>query len=187
MQLFPCCKTFRWFLVSFVFCFCFCYLNNAVVNTLISLWFLFWFYPFLTYLKWYFGVFFLLGLMFRSSEFQLQTYFPCVLQILNTSVLTKLCVLKKVWLWLLLFLMLKCYYCRFLCDRFFPKASLFICIARICSCMLLLFHLCSKASKCLVMFSESCTLCPWWYWSASTQSAEIKCWTDLATCLMDNS
>lgn len=30
----PCCKTFRWFLVSFVFCFVFCYLNNAVVNIL---------------------------------------------------------------------------------------------------------------------------------------------------------
>lgn len=126
IRLLSCCKTFRWFLVSFVFFFCFvvfCYLNNAVVNILISLWFLFWFYPFLLYLKWYFWVFLLLGLMFRCSKFQLQTCLSCVLQILNTSVLFKLCVPKKVWLWLLLFLMLKCYYCRFLCDRFLSNSQ----------------------------------------------------------------
>lgn len=189
MQLFPCCKTFRWFLVSFVFCFCFCYLNNAVVNILISLWFLFWFYPFLTYLKWYFWIFLLLGLMFRSSEFQLQIYLPCVLRILNTSVLAKLCVLKKVWLWLLLFLMLKCHYCRFLYDRFFFSQK-----------PVFSFALQESAPACY-FFSIFALRLPsaWWCFqnlvlcvhdgteSASTQSAEIKCWTDLATCLMDNS
>lgn len=94
---------------------------------------------------------------------------------------------KKFWLWLLFFfLMLKYHCCRFFCDRFFHKPVSSFSLQESGHACYFSSILAAMASKCLVMFSESYTLYPWWYWICF-YTAEIKCWTDLATCLMGNS
>lgn len=126
----------------------------------------------------------LLGLMFRCSEFQLQTLLPRVLQSLNTSVLA--CSQEILTMTAFFFLMLKYHCCRFFCDRFFHKPVSSFSLQESGHACYFSSILAAMASKCLVMFSESYTLYPWWYWICF-YTAEIKCWTDLATCLMGNS
>lgn len=123
--------------------------------------------------KWYFfgsknlfilKLLLLLGLIFDALS-PINTSFLMSYRLLIT-ISAKLCIPKKVWLWPLFFffLILKFHYCRSIWDRFFHKPVSSFSVQESGHSCYFSSIFAAMASKCLVMFSESCTSCPQWYW-----------------------
>lgn len=127
-----------------------------------------------------------------DTRVPVQNFLSCALQILNKPISGKLCVPKNVWVRLLFppppLLILKwCHYCRPFVTYFSKSQFPYFHGENLVMLACYLPSPAAMAFKCLVTLPESCTLCPQWYWICiCTVSRDKKCWTDLATYLVDN-